>query len=77
MYLDCREFDTIGFETLPYRMLIISNYFPITVYRVEGQNNYFRYITGYITGKITKYEQNYNFFNLRMTQKSRHVILAG
>ena len=34
---------TIDFGALPYRMLIISNYFPITAYRVEGQNNYFRY----------------------------------
>ena len=34
---------TIGSEILPYRMVIISNYFPITAYRVEGQNNYFRY----------------------------------
>ena len=42
--------DTIDLEALPYRMLIISNYLPITVYRVEDQNSYFRYITGYITG---------------------------
>ena len=41
---------TIGFETLPYRMLIISNYLPITVYRVEDHNHYFHCITGYITG---------------------------
>ena len=34
---------TIDFETLPYHMLIISNYLPITAYRVEGQNNYFCY----------------------------------
>ena len=32
---------TIDLETLPYRMLIISNYLPITVYCVEDdhQNN--------------------------------------
>ena len=41
---------TIDLETLPYRMLIISNYLPITVYRVEDHNNYFRYMTGYIAG---------------------------
>ena len=41
---------TIDLETLPYRMLIISNDLPITVYRVEDHNNYFRYITGYIAG---------------------------
>ena len=39
--------NTIDLETLPQRMLIISNYLPITVYRVEDQNNYFRNITGF------------------------------
>ena len=29
---------TTDLETLPYRMLIISNYLPITVYHVEDQS---------------------------------------